>query len=364
MSADFAPRLLAWFARHRVDLPWRRESDAYHVWLAEIMLQQTRVDAVIPYYRRFVQHYPSIQELADAPIEDVLKLWEGLGYYHRARNLHQTAGIILDEHDGAFPKTVEALLELPGIGPYTAGAIASIAFGASAAALDGNIIRVFTRLLDMDEDISQSASRKKLWQIAADWVPAQRAGDYNQALMELGQYICRPKNPSCVQCPIQAHCQAFASGTQAERPVKKKRAAIPHYDVAAGLIRDRAGRLLIAQRPLDGLLGGLWEFPGGKLEAGESLAECLARELREELAIRVEVGELFQVVNHAFTHFRMTLHAFDCRYLGAVPPYTEPQAMQVRDWAWASEAELAGYSFGKADRQIIQALGERRNMLL
>lgn len=363
MSADFAPQLLAWFARRRADLPWRRHPTPYHVWLAEIMLQQTQVKTVIPYYQRFIQHYPTIQTLAAAPIEDVLKLWEGLGYYRRAHSLRQAAAIILDEHGGALPSAVEALRQLPGIGAYTAGAIASIAFGASTPALDGNIIRVFTRLLDMDADISQAASRKKLWQTAADWVPAQAAGDYNQALMELGQTICRPKNPHCAQCPIQAHCRAFANGAQAERPVKKKPAAIPHRDVAAGLIRDDAGRLLIAQRPLHGLLGGLWKLPGGRLEAGESLAECLTRQLRQELAIQVEVGELFQVAHHAFTHFRMTLHAFDCRCLGPVPPYAEPQARQVRDWAWASETELASYSFGKADRQIIAALASRRDML-
>lgn len=363
MSADFAPPLLAWFARRRADLPWRRCPTAYHVWLAEIMLQQTQIKTVIPYYQRFIQRYPTIQTLAAAPIEDVLKLWEGLGYYRRARSLRQTAAIILDEYGGAFPSDVETLRQLPGIGAYTAAAIASIAFGASAPALDGNIIRVFTRLLDMDADISQAATRKKLWRKAADWVPAQAAGDYNQALMELGQTICRPKNPNCAQCPIQAHCRAFANGVQAERPVKKKPAAIPRRHVAAGLIRDRAGRLLIAQRPLDGLLGGLWKFPGGQLEAGEPLPECLARRLRQELAIRVEVGELFQIVNHAFTHFKITLHAFDCRYLGAAPPYAEPQALQVRRWAWVSEAELASYSFGKADRQVIAALARRQDML-
>ena len=361
---DFAPPLLAWFDRCRADLPWRRQPTPYHVWLAEIMLQQTRIETVIPYYQRFVQRYPSIHALAAAPMDDVLKLWEGLGYYRRAHNLHQAAEIIMNEYGGVFPSSVETLLKLPGIGPYTAGAIASIAFDVSAAALDGNVIRIFTRLLDLDIDISQHSSRKKLWQIAADRVPAQRAGDYNQALMELGQRICRPKNPRCAECPIQSHCQAFANSTQAERPVRQKRPAIPHYDVAAGLIRDRAGRLLIAQRPLDGLLGGLWEFPGGKREKDESLTECLARELREELAIRVEVGQLFHVVKHAFTHFRITLHAFDCRYLGAVPPYAEPQPMQARGWTWARQAELESYSFGKADRQVIAALRTRQAQLL
>ena len=363
MAADFAPPLLAWFDRCRVDWPWRRQPTPYHIWLAETMLQQTQIETVIPYYQRFISRYPSIHALAAAPMDDVLKLWEGLGYYRRAHNLHKAANIILNEHGGVFPSSVETLLKLPGVGPYTAGAIASIAFGQPAAVLDGNVIRIFTRLLDLDIDVSQHSSRQKLWQIAADLVPAQRPGDYNQALMELGQTICRPKNPRCAECPIQAHCQAFASGTQAQRPVKKKRPAIPHYDVAAGLIRDRAGRLLIAQRPLDGLLGGLWEFPGGKREKDESLTECLARELREELAIQVEVGERFHVVKHAFTHFRITLHAFDCRYLGALPPYAEPQALQARDWTWAHQAELENYSFGRADRKIIAALRTRQAQL-
>ena len=182
--------------------------------------------------------------------------------------------------------------------------------------------------------------------------------------MELGQRVCRPKQPLCAACPIQAFCQAYAAGTVESRPVKQKRPPIPHVAVAAGLIRDSAGRLLIAQRPLDGLLGGLWEFPGGKLEAGETLQECLARELSEELAIAVEVGERFTCVDHAFTHFKITLHAFDCRYIGAIPPHQEPQTIGVINYAWVSETELDAYSFGKADRLVIQALRQRRDMLL
>lgn len=363
MSAQFSTELLAWFAEHRIDLPWRREPTPYHVWLSEIMLQQTQIDTVLPYYMRFLKIYPSIQELATAPIDDVLKLWEGLGYYSRARNLHKTAQMIVHDYDGHFPETVEGLLTLPGIGPYTAGAIASIAFGVSAPVLDGNVIRVFTRLLDLDEDVTQTSTKNKLWEIAEDWVPEAEAGDYNQALMELGQYICRPKNPTCTDCPIQAHCQAFANGTQDDRPVKKKKPPIPHFDVTAGLIRDADERLLIAQRPMDGLLGGLWEFPGGKVEKGESLPECLMRELQEELAITVDVHDLFVVVKHALTHLKITLHVFECTYLGAISPYTEPQAIEAKDWAWVTEDELDNYSFGKADRQVIDALRHRKNML-
>jgi len=328
------------------------------------MLQQTQVKSVIPYFTRFINALPTIEALAAAPLDDVLKLWEGLGYYSRARNLQRAARVIVSEHGAEMPSEVGDLLKLPGIGPYTAGAIASIAFGRAVPVLDGNVIRVFARLLDMDEDISHSATREKLWRIADEWLPAQEAGEYNQALMELGQRVCRPRNPRCGDCPIRAHCRARSAGTQDQRPRRAKRAPTPHYDVTAGLIRDERGRLLIAQRPLDGLLGGLWEFPGGKVEAGERLADCLKRELREELAIEVDVADLFTVVDHAFTHFKITLHAFNCRYRGALPPFDEPQTLGVKRWEWVTEAQLADYSFGKADRMVIAGLARRREMLL
>ncbi len=364
MRPPFIEPLLRWYRSCRADLPWRSDPKPYHVWLSEVMLQQTQVETVIPYYRRFLAAFPTIAELAAAPLDDVLKLWEGLGYYSRARNLHRAAAIVVAEHDGELPAEVSELRTLPGVGRYTAGAIASIAFGRPAPVLDGNVMRLISRLLDLDDDITLSATQNKLWGIAADWLPGNGAGEYNQALMELGQKICKPKNPLCATCLLQPHCRAFAQGTQLERPVRSKRAPRPHFDVTAGLIRDDHGRLLIAQRPLDGLLGGLWEFPGGKVEGQESFTECLRRELREELAIEVDVGRLFAVVDHAFTHFKITLHAFECRYLGALPPYEEPQAIEVLNWAWASEEQLGQYSFGKADRQVIAELGRRRAMLL
>lgn len=353
-----APDLLAWYDAHAAALPWRANRDPYCVWLSEIMLQQTQVETVKPYYARFLEAYPTVQALAAAPLADVLKLWEGLGYYSRARNLHRAAQIVAQKMGGAFPTTAEALQTLPGIGRYTAGAIASIAFGERAPVLDGNVIRVFARLIDLEEDVTQSATQAKLWALAEAWLPDVRAGDYNQALMELGRTVCKPRNPLCGECPIQAHCLAFQRGTQSQRPVKKQRAKTPHYDVAAGIIWNDQGRVLIVQRPLEGLLGGLWEFPGGKQEAGETLPACLQRELREELRIEVAVGDLFTVVHHGFTHFKITLHAFTCRYLSG-----QPQAIGVHDWAWVKPDEFARYSFGKADREVIRALEERRKML-
>jgi len=357
--SPIAPRLLVWYDQHAATLPWRGTPDPYRVWLSEIMLQQTQVETVKAYYTRFLQAYPQITALAAAPLDDVLKLWEGLGYYSRARNLHKTARIIAYDMDGRFPQTVEALQQLPGIGRYTAGAIASIAFGVRAPVLDGNVTRVFARLLDLSDDTTQPATKTMLWARAESWLPHQRVGDYNQALMELGRTVCKPRQPLCHECPLQAQCKAFANDTQALRPVKKKRQPVPHYDVTAGLIWHDDGRLLIAQRPLDGLLGGLWEFPGGKAEDGETLPACLRRELREELAIEVEVGDLFTVVRHGFTHFKITLHAFTCCYLGGIP-----QKIGVHDWAWVSPDDLRRYSFGKADRAVIDELENRRNMLL
>lgn len=354
----FQSDLLEWYDRKAADLPWRRTHDAYPIWLSEVMLQQTQVETVKPYYARFLAAYPAVQDLAAAPLSDVLKLWEGLGYYSRARNLQRAAQVVTEEYNGVFPQSVEGLQALPGVGRYTAGAIASIAFGIRAPVLDGNVIRVFARLLDMDADVTLPATKATLWKQAEDWLPETRPGDYNQALMELGRVVCKPRNPLCSECPIQAHCKAYAHGTQDQRPVKKAKAATPHYDVTAGMIWNEAGELLIAQRPLEGLLGGLWEFPGGKVEPGETLPECLKRELREELGIEVEVGELFTVVQHGFTHFKITLHAFTCRYVSG-----EPQKLGVNDWAWVKPQDLAHYSFGKADRQVIRAMDERKGML-
>jgi A/G-specific adenine glycosylase len=357
-SLTFQPDLLAWYDRAAADLPWRRTQDPYHVWLSEIMLQQTQVETVIPYFERFLAAFPTVQALADAPLDNVLKLWEGLGYYSRARNLHRAAQMIAHDMGGVNPTTAEGWQQLPGIGRYTAGAIASIAFGEVAPVLDGNVIRVFSRLLDLEADETQNDTKNQLWQQAENWMPDTRPGDYNQALMELGRTICKPRNPLCGQCPIREYCLAYQHGTQDERPVKTPRAVTPHYDVAAGIIWNKNNKLLIAQRPLEGLLGGLWEFPGGKQEPDESLPECLQRELREELAIEVRVGELFTVVRHGFTHFRITLHAFTCQYISG-----PPQSIGVRDWAWVTVDQLDRYSFGKADREIITALRARSNML-
>lgn len=361
MSDSFVPLLLAWYQATAAALPWRLNREPYRVWLSEVMLQQTQISTVIPYYNRFLERFPTVHDLAATDLDSLLKMWEGLGYYSRARNLYKAAKIVSEDYGGQFPQTAESLQKLPGIGRYTAGAIASIAFGEAVPVVDGNVIRVLTRLFDIADDVSLAATQTKLWDLAAQYVPEDAAGDYNQALMSLGQTLCTPRQPRCGECPVVDFCAAYRAGTQTQRPNKPKKAPIPHYDVTAGLIRDSAGRLLIAQRPPDKLLGGLWEFPGGKQESGETLPDCLQRELSEELGIHVEVGPLFVRVGHAFTHFKITLHVFECRYL---PEGGPPQALECAAWRWVTENELDQYAFSAADRQVIDELRRRPYQLL
>lgn len=344
--------LLAWWDEARADLPWRRRDDPYAIWVAEVMLQQTQIATVIPYYERWMERFSTVEALASAALDDVLKMWEGLGYYSRARRLHAAARTVAEERDGRLPESVEALQQLPGIGPYTAGAIASIAFDRPAPALDGNVIRVLSRLLDLEEDVTERETKKRLWQIAAELVPADRPGDFNQAVMELGQQICLPAAPHCHRCPLADRCLARRRGTQLERPVRPPRKKSPHYDVAAGVIWREDGDFLIARRPLDGLLGGLWEFPGGKREPGdESLAHTLEREIREELALEIAVGPPLTQIKHAYTHFRITLHALHARYVAG-----QVQHIGVDDHAWVTLDDLDDYAFAVTDRKIIRCL--------
>lgn len=352
-TEQIADLLLAWWDAGHSDLPWRGTRDPYAIWVSEIMLQQTQVTAVIPYYTRWMARFPTVQALAAASLDEVLKLWEGLGYYSRARNLHTAAQTVVNEWHGRFPTTASDWMKLKGVGRYTAGAIASIAFDEPAPVLDGNVIRILSRLTDLPDDVSKTATKNALWRLAAELVPAQRPGDYNQALMELGQQVCLPARPLCLLCPLTALCQARQRGTQLERPVRPSRPNTPHYDVVAGVIwhREGDGRFLIAQRPLDGLLGGLWEFPGGKQEAGETLPAALQREIAEELGIEIVVEDFLTEAKHAYTHFRITLHAFHARHIAG-----SPQNMGVTDHAWVTLPELARYAFAVTDQKIIAAL--------
>ncbi len=347
----FRAALLGWYRKHRRPLAWRDSRDPYHVWLSEIMLQQTRVEQMEPYYSRFIRRFPSIAALADADESDVLKMWEGLGYYSRARNLHRAARLIVNRHGGRIPDTREALRNLPGVGEYTSAAVASIAFDRDHPVLDGNVMRVLCRLLVVETDPRSGAGRQCLLGAAERLLARGQAGDYNQALMELGGRICTPRRPRCAVCPVATHCRMYASGADPSRlPLKSRRAPKPHYQVAAGVIW-RDDKLLIAQRPAGGMLGGLWEFPGGKQEPGESLQECLVREIVEELDFSIIVGEHLISIDHSYTHFSITLHAFSATYAGGAP-----RAVGCADWRWVVPAELDHYAFARTDSRIIEHL--------
>ena len=345
--------LLKWAADHLRPLPWRTTPrDPYRVWISEVMLQQTRVETVVPYFERWMQRFPDVQALAHAPLDDVLKAWEGLGYYARARHLHAAAQQIVAAHGGQVPADAEALRRLPGVGRYTAGAILSIAFGRDEPALDGNIRRVLSRAFAVAEP-SRARLDAALWRLARALLPSGRAGAFNEALMELGATVCTPRSPLCAQCPWAFACAAFAAGQQALFPHRPARKQTPHYDVTAAVIWREPGVFLIAQRNAEGLLGGLWEFPGGKVEPGESLEDCLRREILEELGVRIRVGERLTVVRHAYSHFRITLHAFHAWMEGGEP---EPRAIGCAAWRWIRLDEAASLAFSAADLRILDAL--------
>lgn len=356
MTHPLVHRLLDWYEIEARDLPWRQTQDPYAIWVSEIMLQQTRVETVLQYYPRFLDRFPSVQSLAAASIDDVLKSWEGLGYYRRAHNLHRAAGILLSDHQGRLPCTTQALRTLPGIGPYTAGAIASMAFDQDESVLDGNIIRVISRWFCVEGDPAKADTRRRLLSHANVIRPPRQAGAFNQAMMDLGARICLPRQPRCDVCPVTAHCQARQTDRMREFPQRRPRRPIPHVNVVAGAVWDgppfgAKTRLLIAQRHPEDMLGGLWELPGGKAEPGEALEEALHRELREELGIGIEIVSAFMDLQHAYTHFRITLHVFHCRHTSGVP-----QTLDVADWAWVHPDELDRYAFPAADRKILAVL--------
>jgi len=353
LTESLSAKLLAWYDVHARILPWRSEPSPYRTWVSEVMLQQTQVDTVIPYFKRWLEHFPTLESLAAVEQTEVLQLWEGLGYYSRARNLHRAAQKVVTEFSGILPNDMKTLLSLPGIGRYTAGAILSIAFNQKQPALDGNIRRVYTRLTNSFEPIGTSSSDKHLWKFAESVLPETRAGDFNQALMDLGSIVCLSQNPLCNNCPIQTDCQAFSHGTQLSLPAKSQKAPIPHWIVGAGVV-FRDSEVLIAKRPQKGLLGGLWEFPGGKLEPDDQdLAACIRRELIEELELRVVVGQQLGIFKHAYTHFKVTLHAYFCS------PESGQTLEESETLRWVRPDQLADFPMGKVDRRIANMLNEK-----
>lgn len=344
-------KILRWYLSSRRQLPWRKTQDPYAIWVSEVMLQQTQTAKVLQYYETFLARFPTLAALAQANLDAVLKAWEGMGYYARARNLHRAAQQILNAHAGKLPPHYDELIEITGIGPYTAAAVASIAFNQDHAVLDGNVERVLSRIFLISTPPKEPSAKKTFQEVAARFLLRGAARDWNQALMELGALVCKPQVPNCADCPAQRYCRAYNETDNPEKlPVRVSKPPRPHYHLAAGLVWKGA-RLLIDQRKENALLGGLWEFPGGKIAMHETHAAALRREIREELAVEVEVGDFFMKVEHGFTHFSMTLHVYHCRFITG-----RPQARRCQKWLWVLPEELERYAFSTANRKIISAM--------
>ena len=341
-------QLLAWYRRNQRCLPWRKTNDPYRIWISEIMLQQTQVDTVIPYYHRFLKAFPTVSSLARAPLQKVLKVWENLGYYSRARNMHAAARMIVEKFDGRIPDNLEVIQTLPGIGHYTAGAILSIAYGQAIPAVDGNVRRILCRLFAIRKVVDDTQTQNQLQKLAASLIPVKHPGDFNQALMDLGATICKAKNPDCSRCPVACHCQARLHNLQNVLPITRKAPAIPHRQAAAAVIRNSKGMLLVVQRPTSGLLASLWKLPGGFIESDEDLKKSLRHSVKEELGISIRPGKHLASVNHTYTHFRITLQAYECRLLKGTP-----KPLGCQNWRWASLTDLKKLPLSKIDRMIV-----------
>jgi A/G-specific adenine glycosylase len=363
--AQLRARLLAWWELHgRHGLPWKQRPDGRHpgpgewldpwpVWVAEVMLQQTQLAVMLPYWHRWLTSFPDLQSLAAAEEQTVLLHWQGLGYYARARRLHQGAralwaqGAVAD-HD-RFPRTLEGWLALPGIGRSTAAGVLSTAFDLPEPILDGNVRRVLARLIAAPRPPARELAR--FWRLSGALLDPQRPRDFNQALMDLGSTVCTPRQPLCGECPWRDHCVAYAAGDPVRYPVKEATRELPFQVIGVGVVLDPEGRVLIDQRLNEGLLGGLWEFPGGKQEPGEPIATTIARELQEELAISVQVEEELITVEHAYSHRRLRFVVHLCTWLDG-----DPQPLASQQVRWVAPADLDAYPFPAANARIIAAL--------
>jgi len=347
--ADFRRKLRLWYQKNHRELPWRQTHDSYKIWVSEVMLQQTTVQAVIPYYRNWITLFPDAEALIRAPLQKILKAWQGLGYYQRAKNLHKAAKIIVEKFDGQIPQDYDELIKLPGFGSYITAAVLSFSFDKPFPVIDANVRRILMRLMRMRSEASPN-NDKILLDFLKPYFPQKKAGDFNQAMMELGALICRVKNPLCLLCPFLEFCEAFKTGEQEIIPTPKKR-IYKKIEAAVGIIQEQ-GKYLIQKRPSKGLLADLWEFPGGKRKADESLEEALRREIKEELAADIAEEKFLTRVRHAYTQFQVTLSAYECS-LKNKPHLKKGQHK------WVTLKALRRFPFPSGSAKIVHFLEER-----
>lgn len=343
----FQNDLLAWYEKNKRDLPWRKTNDPYHIWISEVMLQQTRVETVIPYYERFIEQFPTLEHLAEADEESVLKAWEGLGYYSRARNLHHAVREVKEKYGGVVPDTEEEISILKGVGSYTAGAILSIAYGKPVPAVDGNVMRVLSRILLIEDDITKAKTKRLFEQIARKLIPAHASSSFNQALMELGALVCTPQSPGCLLCPVREHCRAFHEGVQTDLPVKTKQKPPKQVDVAVAVLENEHGQFLIVKRPDQGLLANLWEFPNcetNRTNKQESLLHFLRSKWNTDFVIKQHVLSF----SHTFSHIQWKMDVFYGKVISEIE--------MNDDVKWVDLDEMKTYPFSVAHQKIIKEL--------
>ena len=356
----FREHLIQWFQENQRPLPWRNTVHPYPVWISEVMLQQTQVKTVIPYFHRFMKAFPDVFHLAQASLQTVLKLWEGLGYYARARNLHRAAQWIVNQRNGEFPNTCEEWKQLPGVGEYIAAAVASIVYQEVVPVIDGNVKRVISRLMADPTPVNTSRAAAHYRNYAKQLIDPVQPGNFNQAIMELGATVCTPRNPKCSQCPVATHCQSYRNNSQIHFPTSIKRSPIPTVNVAVGVVIYQ-GKVLITQRKAQALLGGLWEFPGGKIEASETPQQACQREILEETGVPVKIVHKLAKIKHAYTHFRVSLWVFICE-----AEHNQVTLKGAVAYRWLAPKELHQYPFPGANRKFfpqLMAYFQQRGML-
>jgi len=346
LHKNFSPALLNWYWKSNIKFPWRNIVDPYKIWLSEVMLQQTRVSSALPYFNRWIKALPSPAAVVNAEEEVILKLWEGLGYYNRAKNFQRACAIIMNHHGGEIPNNEKQFITLPGVGPYICAAVMSIAFNAPLPAIDGNAVRVISRIHQISSVYPKS--KKQITTILKKNIDPNNPGDFNQAIMDLGREICKPLKPNCDQCPIKKYCSSYVNNCVNKYPIRSMKPKKPHYCVATGIVWNNS-KVLISKRNGDKLLGGLWEFPGGKIEQGEQSIDCVVREISEELNIQVKPLSLLGKIKHEYSHFAITMDVFNCKYLGGTP-----RAIGCADWQWISPSEISTLPFPGASHKLFK----------